>query len=123
MSETDSGSAGILEERLRLGAGFSLADRPWVAKALSGLAQHLSGWRPDQVDLEASVKERDGRDQRVTLEAWLAGWPPLVATSSQKDIDHALVEARKELIRQIEDERSRRDPSKHHRTSPKRAAT
>jgi hypothetical protein len=46
----------------------------------------------------------------VTLEAWIAGWPHLVATSSNPDLDRALVEVRKELIRQIEREHDRRTP-------------
>jgi ribosome-associated translation inhibitor RaiA len=118
MSTVESGSTSVLDERLRLGTGFGLDDRPWVVKALSGLVPHLSGWRSEKVDLEISVKERDGRDQRITLEAFLGGWSPLVATASDNDLDHAIADVRKELIRQIEDEKSRRDPS-HHRASVK----
>jgi ribosome-associated translation inhibitor RaiA len=121
MSSTESGSASVLDERLRLGTGFGLSDRPWVVKALAGLAPHLSGWRPEKVDLEISVKERNGRDQRVILEAFLGGWSPLVATAADNDLDHAIAEVRKELIRQIEDEKSKRDPS-HHRASVKHPA-
>jgi ribosome-associated translation inhibitor RaiA len=110
-----------LDDRLRLGTGFGLADRPWVVKTLAGLVPHLSGWRPEKVDLEISVKERDGRDQRITLEAFLGGWPTIVATSAEQDLDQGIVEVRKELIRQIEDAKSRHDPS-HHRASVKRTA-
>jgi ribosome-associated translation inhibitor RaiA len=119
MSTTESGSTSVLEDHLRLGSGFGMADRPWVVKTLSALAPHLSGWH--QVDLEISVKERDGNDQRVTLEASLAGVPTLVATSADADLDHAVAEVRKELIRRIDDEKSRRDPS-HHRASVKHQA-
>jgi ribosome-associated translation inhibitor RaiA len=110
-----------LDEQLRLGTGFGLTDRPWVVKTLAGLEPHLNGWRAEKVDLEISVKERDGRDQRVTLEAFLGGWPPLVATSANSDLDYAIAEVRKELVRQIEDEKSKRDPS-HHRASVKHPA-
>jgi hypothetical protein len=52
MSETASSPTGTLEERLRLGAGFAAADRPRILGVLSALAEHLSGWEHDQVDLE-----------------------------------------------------------------------
>ena len=110
MSGTESSPTGTLEERLRLGAGFTAADRPRILGVLSALAPHLSGWEHDQVDLEVSLKDTDGADQKVTLQAWLAGRAHLVATSHERDIHHALAEVRRDLIRQIEDERSRREP-------------
>ncbi|MCW2884967.1 MAG: hypothetical protein JWL58_1829 [Streptosporangiaceae bacterium] len=113
MSESGHGSAGILESSLRLGAGLEEEDRPRVLAALATLESHLSRWEPDQVDLEVSVKDRDGPDQKVTLQIWPAGWPHFVAVARSRDLDHALIEARKELIRQLEDERSRRKPPKH----------
>jgi hypothetical protein len=116
MSGTENSPTGTLEERLRLGAGFAAADRPRILGALSALAPHLSGWEHDQVDLEVSLKDADGPDQKVTLQAWLAGRAHLVATSRERDLDHALAEVRRDLIRQIEDERSRREPRKRRKT-------
>jgi ribosome-associated translation inhibitor RaiA len=116
MSGIENSPTGPLEERLRLGAGFAAADRPRILGALSALAPHLSGWEHDQVDLEVSAKDREGPDQKVTLQAWLAGRAHLVATSHERDLDHALAEVRRELIRQIEDERSRREPRKRRKT-------
>ena len=58
------------------------------------------------------MKDTEGPDQKVTLQAWLAGWAHLVATSHERDLEHALAEVRRDLIRQIEDERSRREPRK-----------
>lgn len=107
----------VLADQLRLGPGFGAADRERVLRGLSGLATHLAGWRPDQVELEIMIKDRGGPEQKVTLQAWLAGWPHFVATSYDRDLDRALVEVRKELIRQIEDERSRRDPRPRHKSS------
>jgi ribosome-associated translation inhibitor RaiA len=112
MSGTKNSTTGTLEEHLRLGAGFAAADRPRVVRALSALAPHLSGWGHGQVNLEVSLKDAEGPDQKVTLQAWLGGRAHLVATSHERDLDHALAEVRKELIRQIEDERSRREPRK-----------
>ncbi|HEY7144155.1 MAG TPA: hypothetical protein VH637_07910 [Streptosporangiaceae bacterium] len=107
MSETGNGSAHVLAEQLRLGAGFGQADQSHVLEILSSLGRHLAHWRADRVDLEISVKDRDGAEQKVTLEAWLPGRPSLVATSAGRDLDHALVEVRKEMIRQVEEEKAR----------------
>jgi ribosome-associated translation inhibitor RaiA len=116
MSGTENSPTGTLDERLRLGAGFAAADRPRILEALSALAPHLSGWEHDQVDLEVSLKDTEGPDQKVTLQAWLAGRAHLIATSHEHDLDHALTEVRRDLIRQIEDERSRREPRKRRKT-------
>ena len=80
MSGTENSPTSTLEENLRLGAGFAAADRPRILEALSALSPHLSGWEHNQVDLEVSLKDTEGPDQKVTLQAWLAGrrtpWPP-----------------------------------------------
>jgi ribosome-associated translation inhibitor RaiA len=115
MSSTD-GSGGVLDERLRLGAGLHDAERPSVLRALASLERHLAAWDRDDVDIEVSVKDRDGPEQQVTVEAWLPGLPTLVAKSRAKDLDHALVEARKDLIRQVEDEKDRHKPRKPRRS-------
>src|SRR5215204_7288075 len=117
MSRTENNQTGTLyEHHLRLGAGFAAADRPRPLRALSALAPHLSGWEHDQVDLEVSLKDIEGPDQKVTLQAWLAGRAHLLATSHERDLDHALAEVRRDLIRQIEEERSRREPRKRRKT-------
>ena len=110
------GSGGVLDERLRLGAGFHAAERPSALRALSALERHLAAWDAEDVDLEVSVKDRDGPEQQVTIEARLPGLPPIVAKSRGKDVDHALIEARKELIRQVEDEKDRHKPRKPRRS-------
>jgi hypothetical protein len=58
------------------------------------------------------LKDTEGPDQKAALQAWLAGRAHLVATSHERDLDHALAEVRSELIRQIENERSRRQPKR-----------
>ena len=116
MSRTANSPTDPLNERLRLGAGFAAADRPRILEALSALAPHLSGWEHDQVDLEVSLKDAEGPDQKVTLQLWLAGRAHLVATSHKRDVEHALADVRTDLIRQIEDEKSRREPRKRRKT-------
>lgn len=110
MSGSEIGPTGTMEGRLRLGVGFAAADRRRILGALSALAPHLAGWEHDQVVLEVSLKDAEGPDQKVTLQVWLAARAHLVATSHERDLDHALAEVRRDLIRQIEDERSRREP-------------
>jgi ribosome-associated translation inhibitor RaiA len=116
MSGTENNPTGTLDERLRLGASFAAVDRPRILRALSALAPHLSRWEHDQVDLEVSLKDTEGPDQKVTVQAWLAGRAHLVATSHQHALDHALAEVHRDLIRQIEEERSRREPRKRRKT-------
>lgn len=108
MTDTWDSSTRALDDRLRLGAGFGAHDRPHVLELLSSLPRHLAKWHPDQVDLELSVKDRGGPEQKVTLEALLPGLAVVVATSADRDLDHALIAARKELIRQVEDTKAKR---------------
>ena len=121
MSGPENTPASTLDEHLRLGAGFAEAERPRIVRALSALTPHLSGWEDDQVDLEVSIKEPDSPDQKVTLQAWLPGRVHLVATSHERDLDRALAEVRKDLIRQIGDERSRREPRERRKTRKRTA--
>ena len=119
MSETQNVPDRLLDQRLRLGHGFTTVDRSRVRQHLAPLARHLSGWQPDQVDLEISVKDREGPEQKVALEAWLVGWPHLVATSTATDLDQAISEVRKDLIRQLEVEKTKRDPRRATGRQPK----
>jgi ribosome-associated translation inhibitor RaiA len=107
---TGSPRSGILDEVLHLGRGLSDADRPWVLDALSGLVPHLSRWDPAGMTVDVSVKDRDGQEQQVTLRADLPGYPQLVAKAVHPNLEHALAEAKRELIQQVEDEKKKREP-------------
>ena len=120
MSETEnpgpeSPRAGILDEVLVLSGGFSEADRRLVRQHLSTLETHLSGWDPADVTVEVSVKDRGGREQQVTLRAELPGHPPLVAKAVDPNLESALASAKRQLIRQVEDERAKREPKSNRR--------
>ena len=96
------------------------ASRQPTDRALSGPCPHsrrtcLDGNTTRSTSI-VSLKDIEGPDQKVTLQAWLAGRAHLVATSHERDLDHALAEVRRDLIRQIEDERSRREPRKRRKT-------
>jgi hypothetical protein len=110
VSETENKRHDVLDQAARLGAGFKDGERPWVLEALSALVPHLARWDPDDVDVEISVKDRDGKEQHVTLRADLPGYSPVVAVAADRNLDRALAEAKRELIRQIEDQKSMREP-------------
>jgi hypothetical protein len=106
----DPGRASAPRRRLRRSRPAAHSRGPVRTRAAP------SGWEHDQVDLEVLLKDTDGPDQKVPLQAWLTGRAHLVATSHEPDFDHALAEVRRDLIRQIEDERSRREPRKRRKT-------
>jgi ribosome-associated translation inhibitor RaiA len=107
---TDTTRTDVLDQVQHLSGGFSDADRSWVLEALSTLVPHLSRWDPESMKLEVSVKHRDSKEQQVTLRAELAGYPTVVAKSVDRDLTRALAEAKRELVRQIEDEKKKREP-------------
>ena len=55
------------ENVIHVGAGFVAKERPHVLETLSTLAPHLGRWDPSQVDIEVTLQDRGGKEQRVTL--------------------------------------------------------
>ena len=101
---------------LHMGVGFVAKERPHVLAALATLAPHLGRWNPQDVSLEVSLQDRGRKEQRVTLRTTLPGHSPLVAVADHPDVTRALHEAKHELIRQIERQKSVRAPG-HDRDS------
>jgi hypothetical protein len=103
---------------LHVGSGFKERERPHVLDALSTLGPHLLGrWDARDIDVEASLQDRGGKQQRVTLRTSLPGHPPLIAVAENPDITRAISEAKRELIRQLEHQKSSRDPMSSRRRS------
>lgn len=100
----------VLDDVLRLGAGFVDDDRRWVLDALESLVPHLARWDSATLDVEISVKDRGGKEQQVTLLADLPGYPPLVAKAADRQLDRAIAEAKRELVREVEDAKGKREP-------------
>ena len=99
------------EDVLHVGAGFKENERPHVLETLSTLGPHLLGrWDPRDIDVEVSLQDRGGKEQRVTLRTSLPGREPLVAVAENPDITRAICDAKRELIRQLEHQKSARDP-------------
>ena len=111
---TDSDRTASLEVNLRLGNGLTEHDRQRVLRRLSGLDARLRSFRADAVDLLVTVKERDTRSQRTTLEATIANQPRLVASSVRTGLDEALSEVSGELARLLTDAKTRREPAHRH---------
>jgi ribosome-associated translation inhibitor RaiA len=84
-------------------------------EALSTLGPHLGRWDPHDVVVDVSLQDRGGKEQRVTLRTSLPGLPPLVAVADNPDLTRALGEAKHELIRQIEHQKSEREPMNNRR--------
>lgn len=105
----------FLERVIHVGAGFVAKERPHVLDALATLGPHLGRRDPIDIDVEISLQDRGGAQQRITLRASQPGRPPLVAVADHADITCALHEARRELIRQLERQKSAREPMKNRR--------
>jgi ribosome-associated translation inhibitor RaiA len=84
-----------------------------VVRRLAALGSRLRSFPDTQIDLEISLKERRGTDQRVTLECWINRTPRLhlVSTSVERELAAALNEVRDDLIRQVDDAKTRTEPS------------
>ncbi len=100
---------------LQLTHGFHASEFDHVVELLGRLDERLRSFGDDSVELHLGIKERDTVSQRTVLEARVAGRPTMVATSELPEVDGAIVEAREELIRQISDDKNRREP-KNNRT-------
>ena len=99
-----------VEDCLRVGAGFSQGDRNWIAEQFATLDARLAGFHADTTELEVSVKDREERGQKVTLECWIAGRQKIVTTSSEEDLKAALMDVRDDLRRRLNDSKTKQEP-------------
>ncbi len=102
---------------IRVGAGFVAKERPHVVATLSTLRPYLGKWDPGDVNVVVSLQDRGGKEQRIILRTSLPGRPPLVAVAENPDITRALGDAKRQLIRQIEHQKSAREPMNNRRLS------
>src|ERR1700760_1952608 len=103
------------ESAIHVGAGFVAREREHVVDVLSALGPHLGRWEPSDVNLEVSLQDRGGKEQRVTLRTMVPGHQPLIAVAENPDINHALSECKRELIRQLEHQKSGDEPMNNRR--------
>lgn len=107
---TKQADPATVDGSLRLGGGVEAAERARIVKHWGRLDQRLRSFRAGTVDMEISVKGRDTTSQHTTLEAWIAGRPRLVATSTRTDFGSALTEVRDDMIRQLTDAKNKTEP-------------
>ncbi|MCB1271421.1 MAG: hypothetical protein M9942_04920 [Microthrixaceae bacterium] len=91
-----------VEKCLILGHGFHASDSEKVHEILQPVEHRLNGLSANQVTLELLVKDRDGKEQKVTFEADL-GRAHIVATAHDEDIWAAVAHVRDEFMRQYKD--------------------
>ena len=103
------------ENAIHLGVGFLAKERTHVLDALATLEPHLGRWDPDDVDIDVTLQDRGGAEQRITLRTTLPGQPPLVAIADNPDLTRALFEAKRQLIRQLEHQKSAHEPMSNRR--------
>jgi ribosome-associated translation inhibitor RaiA len=116
MSKSDDKERITFRENvIHVGAGFAAKERPHVVEALSTLTPHLGRWDSRDVDVEVTLQDRGGKEQRVTRRTTLPGIPQLIAVAESPDITRALNEAKRELIRQLEHQKSAREPMNNRR--------
>src|SRR5580692_3174230 len=118
MRNSDKQQRNIVHENvIRIGAGFAAKEHPHVVETLSTLGPHLGRWGSRGVNVDVSLQDRGGKEQRVTLRTSLPGLTPLVAVAENPDVTHALSDAKRELIRQIEHQKSAREAMNNRRLS------
>ncbi|WP_433794542.1 HPF/RaiA family ribosome-associated protein [Actinoplanes sp. CA-252034] len=110
-------------ECLRVGAGFSQGDRNWIVEQFSNLDARLAAFHADSTELEISVKDREARGQKVTLECWVSGGDKIVTTSLEEDLHAAIMDVRDDLRRRLNDAKTKQEPrhNRHLREVPQPA--
>lgn len=101
-------------ECLRVGAGFSQGDRNWITEQFATLDARLASFHADATELEISVKDRDAKGQKVTLECWIGGRDKVVTTSTLEDLHDAIMDVRDDLRRRLNDAKTKQEP-RHNR--------
>jgi ribosome-associated translation inhibitor RaiA len=101
-------------ECLRVGTGFSQGDRNWIVEQFATLDARLAAFPADKTELEVSVKDREARGQKVTLECWISGRQKIVTTSAEEDLHAALNDVRDDLRRRVNDAKVKQEP-RHNR--------
>jgi ribosome-associated translation inhibitor RaiA len=74
------------------------------------LDARLRSFDTGTVSMQLFVKDRDTKSQHVTLDMKIDGHNPMVATSSNSDLDRAFNEVRDEMIRQLTDMKTKNEP-------------
>lgn len=100
----------IVAEHLRVHGPLEPAEREELLRHWAKLDQRLQSFEQRRIDIDLHINERDTKSQHVTLDLQIGGYDAFVATDSSADLGHALNRVRDEVIRQLTDAKSRREP-------------
>jgi hypothetical protein len=92
-----------ISECLQVHGSLDSNETEELSEHWASLDTRLKSFEPTQVAMNLFVKDRDTVSQHLTLEAKIADWPTLVATTSEPEFGHALNVVRDEMIRLIGD--------------------
>jgi hypothetical protein len=101
----------IVAETLRVHGTLYPDEREELVARWSKLDQRLQSFAEDTITLDLHVHDRDTPDQHVILDVTVAHYPRFVATARDRRLDHALNVVRDEIIRQLTDAKSKREPA------------
>ncbi|MEU4242290.1 HPF/RaiA family ribosome-associated protein [Actinoplanes sp. NPDC026619] len=112
-----------VEDCLRVGTGFTQGDLNWLTELFATLDARLASFHADATEIEISVKDRDARGQKVTLECWIGGRDKIVTTSSEEELHAAVMDCRDDLRRRLNDSKNKQEPrhNRHLREVPQLA--
>jgi hypothetical protein len=99
-----------LAECLRLGHGFAADERDVLIDKLGSLDHRLRSFRAEGTELELRVNDRDTAQQRMVLEGYFPRYGRIVATSALRDLDAAIHDVRSDMIRRLDDAKTRNEP-------------
>ena len=100
----------IVENALRVHGHLETHEVVDLVAHWAKLDQRLQSFRDRTIDLDLHVNERDTPSQHITLDVQIGGFKPFVAKSSASSLNHGLNEVRDEMIRQLTDAKTRREP-------------
>ena len=88
----------------------------WIAELFGATTKdaRLASFHADATELEISVKDRESRGQKVTLECRIGGREKVVTTSNEQDLHAAIMDVRDDLRRRLTDAKTRQEP-RHNR--------
>ena len=109
MSTGDDERQDVFEQHAIHAGWVSRPGRPPIVETPATLGAHLRRSNPDAVGVEVSMRDRGGKELRVTL-LTAPRWAPLVAVAADRDLTRALSEAKRELISQIDHHKAAREP-------------
>ncbi len=113
MTEPSGSDTRLNVEEIRLAGGLNQHDVPLIEATLRQALARLGAMRGRGLDAELSVRDRDNRGMKTTLEVWVHGLPRIVSTSDLPELRDALNEVGDRTVVQLDETLTRREPQSH----------